>query len=80
MCNLKHRHARDKLRYKERTGARQGSGELGVRGRGKGLRSVSELFHSSHRDVKCSVWNIVSNVVITLCGVRWLLDSSGVTW
>lgn len=30
VCNLKHRHARDKLRYKEQTGACQRAGELGV--------------------------------------------------
>ena len=38
----------------------------------KGLRSTN-----SHRGVKCGVGNTVSDAVVTMCGVRWVLGSKG---
>ena len=32
---------------------------------------------NSHRDVKYNIGNIVSNVVITMYGARWVLDLVG---
>ena len=38
-----------------------------------GLRSTNWQLQNSHGDVKYSIENIVSNVVITVWGVQWLL-------
>ena len=43
----------------------------------KGLRSTNWLLQNSQGDVKYSIGNIVTNVVITTSGIRWVLDSSG---
>ena len=40
----------------------------------KGLRSTSWQLQKSHRDVKYSTGNIVSNIVITINGARWVLE------
>ena len=46
----------------------------------KELRSTNWQLQNSHRDVKYSIGNMVNNIVITMCGARWVLDSSeGIT-
>ena len=59
-------------RYREHF---DGFGEMGDKG--EGLRSALASYENSHRDVKCSTGNAVSNLVITVCAVRWALDFSG---
>ena len=55
----------------------QHSGVEGLDEKVKGLRSINWLLQNSHRDVKYSTGNIVSNSLITLHGVRWVQDLSG---
>ena len=44
------------------------------------LRSTNWQLQNSHRDVKYSTGNMVNNIVITMCGARWVLDlSEGIT-
>ena len=38
----------------------------------KGLRSTDWWLQNSHGDAKYSVGIIVSNIVITMCGIRWV--------
>ena len=42
-----------------------------------GLRSTNWSLQNSHGDVKYSIGNIVNNIVITVYGVRWVLDLLG---
>ena len=44
----------------------------------KGLKSTNWQLQNSHRDVKYSIGNIANNIVITVYGVRWVLELSGV--
>ena len=32
---------------------------------------------NSHTDIKCSIGDIVNNIVVTMYGARWVLDISG---
>ena len=43
----------------------------------KGLRRIDWQFENSHRGAKYSTGNIVNNTVITVCGVRWVLEILG---
>ena len=43
----------------------------------KGLRRTYWQLQNSHRDVKHSIGNIVGNIVITVYGVRWVLEIPG---
>ena len=43
----------------------------------KGLRSTNWGLCNSHGDVKYSTGSIVSNIVITMCSVRWVLGLLG---
>ena len=43
----------------------------------KGLKSTNSLLQNSHEDVKYSIANIVNNILITMHGVRWVLDLLG---
>ena len=45
----------------------------------KGLRGTNWWLHSSQGDVKFSIENMVSNIVITMYGARRVLDLSGGT-
>ena len=45
----------------------------------KRLRSTNGQLENSHGDVKCSLGNIVDNVVKTIYGARWVLDLWGIT-
>ena len=42
----------------------------------KGLRSTHWQLQNSHRNVKYSMGNIVNNIVITMCGARWVPEIS----
>ena len=42
----------------------------------KGLRSTNWQLQNSYGDVKHSIGNIVNDIVITMYGVRWVLDLS----
>lgn len=44
----------------------------------KGIKKYKFPVIKSHGDVKDSIGNGVHNTVITVCGVRWVLDVSGV--
>ena len=44
--------------------------------RGLGRRVQTASYRISHRDATYSIGDIVNNTVITMCGVRWLLESS----
>ena len=39
-----------------------------------GLRSTNPLLQNIHGDVNYSIGNIVNNIVITMYGIRWVLD------
>ena len=39
----------------------------------KGLRSTNWQLQNCHGDVKYSTGNIVNNIVITMCGARWVM-------
>ena len=43
----------------------------------KGLRSTNWQSQNSHGHVKYSLGSIASNIVITMFGVRWVLDLLG---
>ena len=43
----------------------------------KGLRRTNWQLQNSHKDVKYSIGNIVSNIVITTYGVRGVLQIPG---
>ena len=60
-------------RYREHFDSCQMGGWLGgwVK-KVKELRSTNWLLQNSHGDVKYSIGNIVSNIVITIYGVRWV--------
>lgn len=46
--------------------------------RRKGIRTTNWLLQNSHGDVlKCSIGNIIKNIIITMYGVGWVLDLSG---
>ena len=47
----------------------------GMDEKGEGIKKYKQL-QNSHMDVKYSIGNIV-NILITLYGVRWVLDLSG---
>ena len=34
-------------------------------------------YENRHEDVRCSIGNAVHHPVVTVCGVRWVLDVSG---
>ena len=42
----------------------------------KGLESTNWKLQNSHGDVKYSTGNTVNNIVITMCGARWMLEIS----
>lgn len=44
----------------------------------EGIKSVqTALYKDSHSNVKCSVGNVVNNIVTTLYTARWVLDLCG---
>ena len=43
----------------------------------KGLRSTNWLLQNSHGDVKYRIRNIVNNIVLSMYGVRWVVDLLG---
>lgn len=43
----------------------------------KGLKTTNWQLQNSPGDVKDSIGNIVSNIVVTMYGVRWVLDLLG---
>ena len=43
----------------------------------KGLGHTDWKLQSSHRDVKYSIGNIVHNILIAVCDVRWALEILG---
>ena len=43
----------------------------------KGLRNINWMLHGSRGDVENSIGNIVNNILIAVCGVRWVQDLSG---
>ena len=45
--------------------------------KGKGIKKSKLELHNNHRDGKYSIGNTVSNLIITVYGVRWELDLSG---
>ena len=59
-------------RYREHFDSCQMGGRLRQVKKMKGLRSTNWLLQNSHGDVKYSIGNIVSNIVITIYGVRWV--------
>lgn len=56
----------------EQTGGCQGGGGRGLRG--KKFQLQKQIV--SHGDEKYSIGNMVSNIVVTLCGDRWWLHLS----
>ena len=40
--------------------------------KGVELKTTNWLLENNHGDVKCSIGNIVNNILRTLCGVRWV--------
>ena len=44
----------------------------------KGLKSTDWQLQNSRGDVQYSTGDIVTNLVINMCGARWALDLSGV--
>ena len=40
----------------------------------KGWKSANWQLQNNHGDAKYSTGNIVNNIVISMCGVRWVLD------
>ena len=42
----------------------------------RGLRSTNWQLQNIHGDVKYSIGNIVSNIVMTVYGARWVLEIS----
>ena len=51
----------------------------GGRGMGKKvkrLRTIIVSYNNSHKDVKCSIGNVVGNMVIATYCVGWILDLS----
>ena len=58
-------------RYTEQTdGYQRGGGLKNWMKKVKELRSTDWFLQNSHRDVKCSIGNIVNNIVIMMCGAR----------
>ena len=57
---------------------RKGVGRKGEKG-GKGIKMHKLPFIKSHRDVKFSTENTVSNIVITMYATRWVLDLLGLS-
>ena len=45
----------------------------------KELRSTNWQLQDSDREVKYSLGNTVNNIVINICGARWLQDLLGVS-
>ena len=46
--------------------------------KGEGINKYKlPVMKNSHRNVKNSIGNIDSNIVITICGVRWVLGLLG---
>ena len=43
----------------------------------KGLRSMYRQLQNSHRAINYSVWVVVSNIIISVYGVRCILDFGG---
>ena len=56
--------------------ARGGWGCGGLGGKGEELRSTDWLLQNSHGDVKYSIGSVVNNIVITMYGAGWMLDTS----
>ena len=50
-------------------------GEIGKKV--EGIKKYKLVVTNSHRDVKYSIRNTVNNILITMYGVRWILDLSG---
>ena len=62
-------------RCREQTDDCQSGGKLGDwMKKVKGLGSTSWGFQNSHRDLKYSLGNVVTNIVITMHGARWVLE------
>ena len=45
--------------------------------RGKGLRCANCHLKNSHKCLRCSAGNTVSDIVVTMRGARWALDLPG---
>ena len=63
-------------RHREQTDSCQAEGEFGEWVKMVQAFSIHWQFHSP-RDVKGSVGDMVNNVIITMCGGRWVLDLVG---
>ena len=66
-------------RYREDWLLPDGRGVGGIDGKGGGVKKCNTnwLLRNSHGDVKYSIRNIVNNILITVCDVRWVWHSSG---
>ena len=50
----------------------------GLGEKGEGMKKYKfASYKSSHEDVKYNMGNIVNNIVITVYGIRWVLNLSG---
>ena len=47
--------------------------------KGEGIKEYKLELQSSHGDVKYSIGNTVSNSVLSMCGVKGILDLSAIT-
>ena len=54
-----------------------GSGGCGWVKKVKALRSTNWWLPNSHRNIKYNTGNIADNIVINMCGERWVLEISG---
>ena len=43
----------------------------------KGIRSTDWYLQNNHGDIKYSIGNIVNNILINMCGARWVLEILG---
>ena len=57
----------------------RGEGAGGLGGKGEGIKKYRLVVTNSPGDVKYSIGNTVYNTVITMCGVRGVLDLRGIT-
>ena len=44
--------------------------------KGEGIKKY-QLVVTKHGDIKCRIENIGNNIIITVCGARWVLDLLG---
>ena len=49
----------------------------GLDEKGEGIQVQIGNYKNSHRVVKCGTGTTVNNIVITMDGVRWVLDLTG---